>query len=587
MKNLIFILVALLIVTPTVYADAAADKAAAAEAKKKAAEEKRKAEEIARKKRDLEKRIKQIEWKRNGAAKALQDRQNQWVRNTNCQAQATQRIAKAEENLKNALKRRDELKRVYQDRANDKQLADADLAAKKQLALNATIDILRKTLEEDVVELQKLQKEKFEDNELVKQDAQQKTMSEAFELAKKLEQEITESFKDLKATQTAIIHKMSFNAAQKITDVAKPERIEVDKKILESKPRNKEDLDKQKEVQKEMIVETDKMVEATVAMMEEAMEIVLKSDDQPMQQAQQKKEIRWLEEKDFENPTMKERLEEMTAEADFQVVMDQAAAEDDKQKMKDLAAMMSQMNADKQEKKEEKKEEDKQKAAEAIAKQMQKAAEGAKDSKPPALDAKNKDLFPGNVMQVAGEPKEGVTAGNWMYVSSWYVIGPFPNPNRINLRRKFPPESVVDLNATYAGKDGKLLRWVYTQAKNKDTITHWGANMGDASEVIPDDNEEYAIYYAYAEVFFDQECDRWIAIGSDDRSDVWINDFHVWGSSNKLKGWRLNEDYRRVHFQKGRNKILLRCENGHWNLGWSMCIATGEGKTELKSNIVQ
>lgn len=38
---------------------------------------------------------------------------------------------------------------------------------------------------------------------------------------------------------------------------------------------------------------------------------------------------------------------------------------------------------------------------------------------------------------------------------------------------------------------------------------------------------------------------------------------------------------RRVHFQKGRNRILLRCENGHWNVGWSLCIATGDGLSEL------
>ena len=49
----------------------------------------------------------------------------------------------------------------------------------------------------------------------------------------------------------------------------------------------------------------------------------------------------------------------------------------------------------------------------------------------------------------------------------------------------------------------------------------------------------------------------------------------------KLKGWKLNEDYRRVHFQKGRNRILLRCENGHWNVGWSLCVATGDGLSEL------
>ena len=28
-------------------------------------------------------------------------------------------------------------------------------------------------------------------------------------------------------------------------------------------------------------------------------------------------------------------------------------------------------------------------------------------------------------------------------------------------------------------------------------------------------------------------------------------------------------------------KILLRCENGHWGMGWSMCIALEDGVSEL------
>ena len=101
------------------------------------------------------------------------------------------------------------------------------------------------------------------------------------------------------------------------------------------------------------------------------------------------------------------------------------------------------------------------------------------------------------------------------------------------------------------------------------------------AEVIPEKKEEYSIYYAYAEVFFDRGCDRWVAIGSDDRSDVWLNDVPIWGSSNKLKAWTLAEDFRRVHFKKGRNRILARVENGHWNCGWSLCISVEDAKTGL------
>lgn len=574
MKRLIFMMMALLCVVPVVRGETAAEKAARVEAQKKA-------KEIARKKAEILNRIKHVERVRKDADNRLKQNEKRITQNADAQKKAAERIAKAEESLKNALAKRAELKRVYQDRANDRQLKDADLAAKKQEALNATIDLLRKVLAEDESKLEKLQQKEYKENELVQKQAQTMTMSQAFELAKQLEQEITESYKDIKATQTAIAHKMSFEAAQKLTDVAKPERIQADQKALEMKPRNKEELDKQKEAQKEVIVEADKMVEATVQMMEEAMEIVMAKDEsQQAQQQQKSKQIKWLEKKDFETPSMEEKLAQMQAEADFQVQMDNAAAEDDNQKAKDLAAMMAEMNADKQQEAE-KKEEDAKKAAAEVAKKMAEAQAGAAGSKPPPLDPKSPELLMGNMMKLTGEPDENVLPAKWMYVTSWYVIGPFPNPNRINLRRKFPPESVVDLNATYAGKDGKVLKWQFVQAKNRNQITHWGATEYNSAEVIPDKSEEYAIYYAYAEVFFDKECDRWVAIGSDDRSDVWINDFHVWGSSNKLKAWKMNEDYRRVHFNKGRNKILLRCENGHWNLGWSFLIATGDQQQSL------
>ena len=570
MKRVIFFVLAFLCAVPVVRGETAADKEARIAAEKKA-------NEIARKKAEILKRIKHVERVRNDADNRLKQNEKRIEQNAENQKKAAERIAKADASLKKALARRAELKRVYQDRANDKQLKDADLAARKQEALNANIDLLRKVLAEDEAKLEKLQQKEFKDNELVQKQAQTMTMSQAFELAKQLEQEITESYKDIKATQTAIAHKMSFNAAQKITDVAKPERIEADQQMLEMKPRNKAELDKQKEAQREVIVEADKMVDATVQMMEEAMEIVMAKDQN--QQQQKAKQIKWLEKKDFETPSMEEKLAQMQAEADFQVQMDNAAAEDDSKKAKDLAAMMAEMNADKKE--QEKKEEDSAKATAEVAKKMAEAQASAAGSTPPPLDPKSPELLMGNVMKLAGGEDDKVLPAKWMYITSWYVIGPFPNPNRINLRRKFPPESVVDLNATYAGKDGKVLRWQFTQAKNRNQITPWGSTDYNAAEVVPDKSEEYAIYYAYAEVFFDKECDRWVAIGSDDRSDVWINDFHVWGSSNKLKGWRLNEDYRRVHFNKGRNRILLRCENGHWGLGWSFCIATGEGEQAL------
>ena len=170
--------------------------------------------------------------------------------------------------------------------------------------------------------------------------------------------------------------------------------------------------------------------------------------------------------------------------------------------------------------------------------------------------------------------KDGIPA-KWAYVQDWYVIGPFPNPNRVNLRRKFPPESVVDLDATYVGKDGKTIKWEFMQAKNATPAESWRGDL--KPEVVPFTAEEYGIWYAYAEVISDISCDRWIAVGSDDRSDIWVNDVPVWGSSNKLKSWRVDEGYRRIRLNKGRNRILVRVENGWRLLGWSVCISLEDG----------
>ena len=117
------------------------------------------------------------------------------------------------------------------------------------------------------------------------------------------------------------------------------------------------------------------------------------------------------------------------------------------------------------------------------------------------------------------------------------------------------------------------------QTMNSTPKEAWRAE-GKAT-AVPPTAEEYGIWYAYAEVFSDIECDRWIAVGSDDRSDIWINDVPVWGSSSKLKQWRIDEGYRRIHLKKGRNRILARIENGWMNLSWSVCVSVEDGRLGL------
>ncbi len=153
----------------------------------------------------------------------------------------------------------------------------------------------------------------------------------------------------------------------------------------------------------------------------------------------------------------------------------------------------------------------------------------------------------------------------WFYIHSWYIIGPFPNEKRRNVEKSFPPESIVDLDANYTGKYGRTVSWEFLSSSS--------------FMIVPPHYDQYAIYYAYTELYVEQPMDLWIAVGSDDRSDVWINDIKVWQSVNQVKQWRLTEGLRRVHFKKGHNKILLRLENSWRECGFSVLVCAGPERT--------
>ena len=357
---------------------------------------------------------------------------------------------------------------------------------------------------------------------------------EAYDVAKALETRITESYREIKSAESAILGKMSFNAAEKITDVANPVRPQFDVALLRARPRDVETFARQEGEAMEVVQEADGMVEAAAALLAAAKEIV-KPEPPAGGEAVE--------------PNRLERMYELAA---LNQRLSEAAAESDVAKAKDLSQIMAGARVE-------------------AGEEEQDAAATAAALSAPDLGPSIPDLVPGNIGSLRpGAP--GVPT-RWMYVNSWHVIGPFPNPDRVNIRRRFPPETVVDLEAAYIGKDGLPVRWEFEQARSSVR------NLRNRALVIPRTSQEYGIWYAYAEVFFDQDCDLWIAVGSDDRSDLWLNDMHVWGSSNVLKDWKINEGFRKVHFNQGRNRFLARVENGPLGIKWSVCIALTDDKT--------
>ncbi len=154
---------------------------------------------------------------------------------------------------------------------------------------------------------------------------------------------------------------------------------------------------------------------------------------------------------------------------------------------------------------------------------------------------------------------DGVPGADWMFIDSWYTVGPFPNPNRANIHTAFPPEQGINLDAVYTGKNNQSVRWEFVQT--------------GSPFLVPANPQEYAVYYAYTELWFEEAQELTLAVGSDDAGKMWINDKQVWQSSDALKPWRQAEDLVKVQFQKGRNRILYRVENGIILVGMSLTIS--------------
>jgi hypothetical protein len=199
------------------------------------------------------------------------------------------------------------------------------------------------------------------------------------------------------------------------------------------------------------------------------------------------------------------------------------------------------------------------------------SGDGTSSGPPPV----SKDLaaMPGRVIGATAVPKR------WMYVDSWYLLGPFDNAGRANIEKQFPPETVVDLNATYVGKRGRPVRWEFHQSPQPriappfDAYNPLVSGDGDGGAgAFKARDLEYIIYYGYTELRAEQACDVWIAIGSDDFSKLWIEDQLVWASGKNHKSWRIDEGFRKVRLQQGVNRLLFRVENGHSQSEFSLAL---------------
>ena len=358
-----------------------------------------------------------------------------------------------------------------------------------------------------------------------------KSIAELYDQAIEAERDVSKTFQKIHATAVATLRGIPVADAMRETEAIKTDRPELNRKLLSSKVRTAKAAAAHR-------AEIGKATGEVAAMVDAAQRLLNRARE------------------DQAGGTSMS-VESMMAAAAKNRQLDQLAAEDESKRHKDLSGAMKGARAGSK--------------AAGAKKTGGGSGSGRKYSRGPySLAGRNpKDVVPGRVVVVRGaNPSVFVRdaktktskwiQAKWMYVDSWYTIGPFPNPGRKNIDTHFPPQSVIDLDAVYEGKNKRKVKWQFVKTPD--------------ARVFPADDEAYGIYYAYTELWFEEAMDLVIAVGSDDNSRLWIEGKQVWLSGRQLKSWRADEGYRTVHFKKGINRILYRVENGWRETLFSMLI---------------
>ncbi|MEX2382964.1 MAG: hypothetical protein WD490_11300, partial [Opitutales bacterium] len=179
-------------------------------------------------------------------------------------------------------------------------------------------------------------------------------------------------------------------------------------------------------------------------------------------------------------------------------------------------------------------------------------------------DAFGRDTLPGRKFTDDADRR------GWMFVDTWYLIGPWENEGNLRHDISRPPEDFVDLDATYT--DGKFAN----VTGHPDELLKWEFYQSDQVRCQPLRVYNNATYFAYTELYSDRDREVLITISTDDAAKAWLNDTLIWEDRGGTP-WRVGEGFRRIILRKGYNSLLVRIENGPIFCVWSVVLMPTDG----------
>ncbi len=164
---------------------------------------------------------------------------------------------------------------------------------------------------------------------------------------------------------------------------------------------------------------------------------------------------------------------------------------------------------------------------------------------------------PGAISGRISEPGEidyyRFTISEGTSLGPWWVISPFDNINETGFDTVYPPETEIDFDKEYTGKDGRKIGWYKTNSRGENVF----------SNVPEDDVTGYALTYLES----DRDKNYLLSLGSDDTIKIWVNDRLVF-SKYVHRPLRRADDVIQLPVSKGRNKILVKVTNGYGPWGF-------------------
>ena len=164
---------------------------------------------------------------------------------------------------------------------------------------------------------------------------------------------------------------------------------------------------------------------------------------------------------------------------------------------------------------------------------------------------------PGALSGRISEPSEvdyyRLTISEGTSLGPWWVIFPFDNSDETGFDTVYPPETEIDFNKEYIGKEGRKIGWYKTDSGGENVF----------SNVPEDDVTGYALTYLES----DRDQNYLLSLGSDDTIKIWVNDQLVF-SKYVHRPLRRADDVIQLPVSKGRNKILVKITNGYGPWGF-------------------